>query len=84
MTKSSYCTYFIVPSVEVAHLSLPIFFLAFMACDDRETVECAWGQGSTWLGFESYQSDQRDCRRKSRSVCLCRKRRLTALGMPGR
>jgi len=83
MTKSSYCTYFIVPSVEVAHLSLPIFFLAFMACDDRETVECAWGQGSTLLGFEGYQSDQRDCRR-SRSVCLCRKRRLTALGMPGR
>jgi len=40
---SGCCTYFVVPSVEVAHLLFPFFFLAFVACDRRETVECAWG-----------------------------------------
>jgi len=75
LTKSGRCTYFIVPSVEVAHRSLPIFFLAFMARDGGETVECAWGQGSAWLASEGYQNDQRDRRRKGKSVCLCRKRR---------
>ena len=47
LTKSSCRTYFVVSSVEVAHLSLPIFLLAFVACDGRETVECAWGRGSS-------------------------------------
>jgi len=66
LTKSSCCTYFIVRSIDVAHLSFPIFFLAFMANDDRETVECAWGQSSTLLGSGGYRSDQRDRRREGK------------------
>ena len=58
LTKLSCGTYFIV-SVEVAHLSFPILLLAFMTIDDRETVECVRGQGSTWLGFKGYQGNQR-------------------------
>lgn len=68
LTKSSRFTHFIVPSVEVAHLSLPIFLLAFMACDSREAVECARGQCSTRLGSEGYRNDQWGRREK---VNLC-------------
>jgi hypothetical protein len=68
--NQSCCTHFIVTSVEVAHLSLPIFFLAFMACDGRETVECAWGQGAALLGSECYQNDQRDLRKGGKWVYL--------------
>lgn len=70
LTKSSWCTYFIVRSIEVTHLSFPILFFAFVAGDDRETIECAWGQGSTRLSSEGYRSDWRDRRRRvNRYAC---------------
>jgi hypothetical protein len=68
--ESSRCTHFIVTPVKVTHLSLPIFFLAFMTCDDGETVECAWGQGAALLVPEGYQNDQRDLQKGGKSVYL--------------
>lgn len=65
LVKSSCCTHFIVTSIEVEHLSLPILFLAFMTRDDRETVERAWGQGAARLGPGGYQNDQRDRQKES-------------------
>ena len=73
LAKPSCCTYFIVPSVEVTHLSFPIFFLAFMACNSRETVERAWGQGSTRFGSEGYRNNQRDHRGKANRCAYAEK-----------
>jgi len=57
LMKSSCRTYSVVSLVEVAHFQFPIL-LVFKVHSGRETVEYAWGQGSTRLGSGDYRDDQ--------------------------